>query len=85
MTVRLDRPIRLRLTAAARRRGRTPSDLARAALTAWLDAQDGQAGASPYEALADLIGSVRGADKARSQRGARAIAAEIRSRRSSRR
>lgn len=81
MTLRLDRPIRLRLAAAARRRGRTPSDLARAALEAWLDTQDGQAGASPYEALADLIGSVRGADRARSPRGTRAIAAAIRSRR----
>ena len=50
MTVRLDRQVRLRLVAAARRRRRTPSDLTRDALEAWLDAQEATAGATPYEA-----------------------------------
>jgi hypothetical protein len=81
MTVRLDRRVRLRLAAAARRRGRTASDLTRAALEDWLDAQEREPGATPYEAAVDLIGSVRGGDKRRSQRGARAIAAALRGRR----
>ena len=81
MTFRMDRQVRLRLAAAARRRGRTPSDLTRDALEAWLDAQEAAAGATPYEALANLIGSVRGGDPNRSSRGARSIAADLQRRR----
>jgi predicted DNA-binding protein len=85
MTVRLDRRMRVRLAAAARRRGRTASDLARAALEGWLDDQEGQPGGTPYEAVADLIGSVRGGDEGRSQRSGRAIAAALRGRQGRRR
>jgi predicted transcriptional regulator len=60
MTIRVDRRTRTRLAAASRRRGRTPSAVARAALDAWLDAEDERAGQAPYEAIADLIGCVRG-------------------------
>jgi hypothetical protein len=81
MTMRLDAATRLRLRAVARRRGRTPSEIARSALEAWLDGELGLAGASPQEAMADLIGSVRGGAPGRSTRGARGIAKAIRARR----
>lgn len=81
MTMRLDAATRVRLKAVARRRGRTPSAIARAALEAWLDGEQGLAGATPQEAIADLIGSVRGGDPGRSTRGAREIARGIRARR----
>jgi len=81
MTVRIDWRMRLRLAAGARRRGRTPSDVARAALEDWLDAQDAETDATPYQSVANLIGSVRGGDRGRSQRDARSIAAAPRRRR----
>jgi hypothetical protein len=80
MTLRVAPPVRKRLAAAARRRGRTESDLAREALESWLDGQEARAGATPFDAIADLVGSVRGRDPRRSVRGARAIAALVQSR-----
>lgn len=81
MTVRIDRELRNRLAATARRRASTPSDLVRDALETWLGAHETRGGATPYEALADLIGSVRGGDPKRSTRGSRAIATDVRRRR----
>jgi predicted transcriptional regulator len=68
MTIRLDRSFRLRLQAAAKRRSVTPSAAARVALEGWLAADEQQARSRPFDALADLIGSVRGGDPARSTR-----------------
>lgn len=80
MTIRLDRSTRRRLGVVARKRGRTASEVARAALDVWLDAEEGQAGTNPYLAVADLIGCVRGGDPGRSTRGAAVIAKTLRRR-----
>jgi hypothetical protein len=80
MTIRLDRTFRLRLRAAAKRRSATPSAVARVALEGWLEAEERAARARPYEALADLLGSVRGADRRRSTRGREWIARQLGSR-----
>jgi len=80
MTIRLDRTFRLRLRAAAKRRGATPSAAARVALEGWLEADERAARARPYEALVDLIGSVRGGDRGRSTRGREWIARQLRAR-----
>jgi len=74
MTVRLDRRMRLRLSAVAKRRRLTPSAAARLALEAWLEAEDATASARPYEQIKDLVGSVRGGDRRRSSRSTRAVA-----------
>lgn len=78
MTVRIDPATRLRLRALARRHRRTTSDLARTAIEAWMDHAEALAGASPYEALQDLLGCVTGGDPGRSSRGAAWITAELR-------
>lgn len=80
MAIRVDRKTRMRLVAASRRQGRTPSALARAALDAWLDAERERAGRAPYEAMSDLIGCVRGGDPMRSTRGGRWIGELLRGR-----
>jgi len=86
LTVRLDDVTRRRLATAARRRARTPSGLVRAAVEMWLSVEEGSgAGPSSYEAISDLVGSVRGRDLMRSKWGARRIAADLRRRRGQRR
>ncbi len=84
MTIRLDRAFRLRLQAAARRRSVTPSAAARVALEGWLRTEERQAEARPFDALADLIGCVRGGDRGRSTRGRDWISHQLKSRRGSR-
>ena len=73
MAVRLDRPTRRRLQAAATRRRLTPSAATRAALEDWLEAEERSEDGRPYEAMVDLVGCVRGGDRLRSSRGARWI------------
>jgi len=80
MTIRLDRTFRVRLQAAAKRRSVTPSAVARVALEGWLEADERAVRARPFEALADLIGSVRGGERGRSTRGREWIARRLRSR-----
>jgi hypothetical protein len=80
MAVRLDGTTRLRLQAAARRRKLTPSAAARAALEEWLDAEEQSDEARPYDAIVDLLGSVRGGERGRSTRGARWISRTLRQR-----
>ncbi len=80
MTIRLDRAFRRRLRAAAERRGVTPSAAARVALEGWLRAEEREAQARPFDALADLIGSVRGGDPGRSRRGRDWISRQLRPR-----
>jgi hypothetical protein len=69
MTLRLDRAFRSRLQVAARRRRVTPSAAARIALESWVEAEDREAGARPFDAIVDLIGSVRGGSRGGSMRG----------------
>lgn len=59
MAIRVDRGLRSRLRAAARRRGLSPSAATRVALEEWLAAEEASGEARPYEAIADLVGSVR--------------------------
>ena len=80
MVIRVDRKTWTRLVAASRRLGRTPSELASAALDAWLDAENKGARQAPYEGIADLIGCVRGGYAKRSTRGGRWIAEALRAR-----
>jgi hypothetical protein len=74
MTVRLDRPTRVRLKVAAKRRHLTPSAAARLAVDKWLDDEDATVSIRPYELIKDLVGSVSGGDRLRSSRSSRAIA-----------
>ncbi len=60
MTVRLDSAMRVRLRAAAARRGLTSSAAMRLALEAWLAAEEARSEARPYEELADLLGCADG-------------------------
>ena len=85
MTIRVDRTFRSRLRAVAKRRRVSPSAAARLALEDWLQSEEGSAGARPYDAIADLIGSVRGGDPGRSTRGRAWIAQHLKSRASRRR
>lgn len=78
MAVRLDRTTRLRLRVAAKRRRLTQSAVARTALEHWLEAEERSEEARPYDAIVDLLGSVRGGDRGRSTRGAEWIAAALR-------
>lgn len=59
MTLRIEPGLRRRLASAARRRRRTESELARWAVEAWLDAEEGVERSAPYAAVEDLIGCVR--------------------------
>jgi predicted transcriptional regulator len=79
MTLRLERTTRRRLQAAAKRRRVTPSAAARTALEHWLLAEEREE-ARPYDAMADLLGAVRGGDPGRSTRGSKWISGAPRSR-----
>jgi hypothetical protein len=59
MTLRLDGALRSRLDLAARRRRTTASAAARMALEGWVEAEEREAGSKPFDAIVDLIGSVR--------------------------
>jgi hypothetical protein len=85
MTIRVDRAFRSRLRAVAKRRRVSPSAAARVALEEWLASEEGSAGARPYDAIADLIGSVRGGDPGRSTRGRERIVPHRKGRASRRR
>jgi predicted transcriptional regulator len=80
MTLRLERTTRRRLQAAAKRRRVTPSAAARTALEHWLLAEERREEARPYDAMADLLGAVRGGDPGRSTRGSKWISGAPRSR-----
>jgi hypothetical protein len=78
VAIRIDASTRLRIRRAASRRQTTPSGILRTAVTDWLDREERAAVATPYELMADLIGSVKGGDAKRSTRSAREIAAMLR-------
>jgi len=94
VSLRLDDSLRRRLALAARRRGRTPSELVRTAIEFWLEHEEGQTRAAPGEALAELVGCVSGRSRDRSmssrfgyqsERSGRRLPARSASRRSARR
>jgi Ribbon-helix-helix protein, copG family len=70
LTLRLDPKTRKRIERIARRRQISVSEVIRLAIAAWVEQQEPIA--APYEAIADLIGVVRGGMPGRStQMGAR--------------
>ena len=58
ISVRLSEAALARLRAAAQRRGTTQAAIVRAAIEAWLEEEEAED--TPYERVADLIGSVEG-------------------------
>ena len=82
LTLRLDSKTRQRLERIARRKQLSKSEIVRQAIEAWADRQEPVT--SPYEALADLIGVVRGGKANRSSQTGRRFAELLKSRRSGR-
>ena len=69
VTLRLDKETRRRIARIARRRRLTTSQVIRAAIEAWVEREETTA--SPYEAMADLIGVVHGENPSRSTEAGR--------------
>ena len=78
LTLRLDPKTRQRIARLARRKSLSTSEVIRQAIAAWVDRQEPIA--SPYEAMMDLIGVVRGGDPKRSERTGRRFAALLKRR-----
>ena len=64
LTFRLDKRTRERIARIARRRNLSASEVIREAIAAWVERQEPMD--APYEAIADLIGVVRGGNAKRS-------------------
>ena len=69
LTLRLDPKTRQRIARLARRQRLSTSEVVRQAIAAWADRQEPLA--SPYAAMQDLIGVVRGGDPKRSEQTGR--------------
>ncbi|MGC1605929.1 MAG: ribbon-helix-helix domain-containing protein [Candidatus Acidiferrum sp.] len=78
LTLRLDPKTRQRIARLARRKRLSTSEVIRQAIAAWADRQEPVA--SPYEAMMDLIGIVRGGNPKRSERTGRQFAALLKRR-----
>ena len=79
VTLRLDEETRQRIAHMARRRRVTSSHIIREAIEAYVGGEEAEI--SPYEAVADLIGVVRGGDPKRSTGTGRQFAALLKRRR----
>jgi predicted DNA-binding protein len=79
LTLRLDEKTRQRIARLARRKGLSTSEVIRQAIAAWADRQEPVS--SPYEAMKDLIGVVRGGNPKRSEQTGRRFAALLMRRR----
>ena len=79
VTLRLDEETRQRIAHIARRRRVSASHLIREAIEAYVKRQESTG--SPYEAVADLIGVVRGGDPKRSTGMGRRFTALLKHRR----
>jgi hypothetical protein len=79
VTLRLDKATRLRIARIARRRRMTASELIREAIEAWADEQE--AGVSPFQLMADLVGVVHGGNPRRSTDAGTQLARLLRRRR----
>lgn len=79
LTLRLDAETRARIERIARRKGLSTSELVRLAIATWTDRQE--LTSQPYEAMSDLIGTVRGGDPRRSEQAGRKFATLLRRRR----
>ena len=78
LTLRLDPKTRQRIARLARRKRLSTSEVIRQAIAAWADRQEPVA--SPYEAMMDLIGIVRGGNPKRSEQTGRRFAALLKRR-----
>lgn len=78
VTLRLDEETRQRIARIARRRGVSASQIVREAIRNCVEREEA---ASPYDALADLVGTVRGGDRHRSEATGRRFQQILRSRR----
>ncbi len=58
MAVRIDRATRARVARVARRRGQPTSEAIRQAIESWVEQQEAEL--TPFDRVADLIGSVEG-------------------------
>jgi predicted DNA-binding protein len=79
LTLRLDPKTRQRLERIARRKQLSKSEIVRQAIDAWADRQEPID--SPYQMLADLIGTVRGGKANRSSNTGRRFAELLKRRR----
>jgi len=80
LTLRLDPKTRQRIARLARRQRLSTSEVIRQAIAAWADRQEPVT--SPYDAMRDLIGIVRGGDPKRSEQTGRRFTALLKKRRS---
>jgi hypothetical protein len=81
LTLRLDEKTRKRISRIARRKQLSTSEVVRQAIEAWADQHEPVA--SPYEAIKDLIGVVRGGNPKRSSQTGRAFTKLLKKRRGS--
>ena len=82
LTLRVDEKTRQRIARLARGRRLSTSEVIRQAIAAWADRQEPIT--SPYEAMRDLIGVVRGGNPKRSEQTGRRFAALLKRRRNPR-
>jgi Arc/MetJ-type ribon-helix-helix transcriptional regulator len=80
LTLRLDPKTRQRIARLARRQRLSTSEVIRQAIAAWADRQEPVT--SPYDAMRDLIGIVRGGNPERSEQTGRRFTALLKRRRS---
>lgn len=79
LTLRLDEKTRQRIARLARRKRLSTSEVIRQAIAAWADGQEPVT--SPYDAMKDLIGVVRGGNPKRSEQTGRRFTALLKRRR----
>jgi Arc/MetJ-type ribon-helix-helix transcriptional regulator len=82
LTLRLDKETRRRITRIARRKRLSVSEVVRQAIEGWADHQEPLT--SPFEAMQDLLGVVRGGNRKRSEQTGRRFAKLLKRRRSRR-
>jgi predicted DNA-binding protein len=80
LTLRLDEKTRQRIARIARRKQLSVSEVVRQAIEGWADRQEPVT--SPYEAMADLLGVVRGGNPKRSAQTGRRFTKLLKRRRS---
>ena len=78
LTLRLDEKTRQRIARLARCKRLSTSEVIREAIAAWADRQEPVT--SPYDAMKDLIGVVRGGNPKRSERTGRGLKALLKRR-----
>ena len=78
-SIRLDKHLRHRVVEIAKRNHVSASEVIRQAIEAWVNREES---VTPYDAMKDLIGTVRGGDPRRSAGGGLQVTKLLKSRRS---